>query len=851
MPKPNLRDNPRSGSLARALVATLLTACLFPALAGAQSRAERERIAELPEVYRAWLVEVAAILSDAERTAFLALEQDYQRDAFIERFWQVRDPYPDTARNEARDAWESRLAQARQEFASLDEDRARLFLLNGPPALRMAASCASTWPLEVWVYPAGDRLPEVLVLVFVQRFAQGRYVLWNPAEGIAALFQFAPPNADERRLLEELQRGCPRADQIAAAIASVARRGALQYTMLLARAERPIEPPSREWVATFNAYSTDIPPDADRLPVELAVSYPGRRQSRSILQATLSVPAEAAATAELGGHRSYNFLLNGEILLDRRLFDAFRYKFDLPAGDEGVPTAAIPLVFERFLRPGTYRLIVKLEDLNGGAFFRGEREIEVPQLDDEPLATIDDETAKILAEANAALSTLESSIRIVRPSGEFQSGLVRFDTLATGEEISVVEFVLDGRSILRKNRPPFSVELDLGQVPRTRTLRAVAFDEHGEEIASDEHLLNSSPHRFAIRLVEPRRGREYERSLRAEAQVELPEDATLERVEYYLNETLVATLYQEPWTQPIVLPPGDGVAYVRAVAYQVDGNSTEDLVFVNAPDNLEEIDVQFVELFTTVLDRRNRPMTDLGREDFVVVEDGVPQRLSRFERVENLPIHVVVLIDVSASMEPSLQTAREAALSFFEQAITPRDRAALVPFNDRPTLAVKMTNRVGDLGSGLAGLKAERGTALYDSVVFSLFYLNGIKGQRAILLLSDGKDENSRFRFDQTLDFARRAGVAIYTIGLDLPRFERETRRVLRTLADETGGRSFFVGSADEIAPVYAAIQQELRSRYLLAYQSTNTARDNKFRTVDVEVRRSGAEAKTLRGYYP
>jgi Ca-activated chloride channel family protein len=202
-------------------------------------------------------------------------------------------------------------------------------------------------------------------------------------------------------------------------------------------------------------------------------------------------------------------------------------------------------------------------------------------------------------------------------------------------------------------------------------------------------------------------------------------------------------------------------------------------------------------------------------------------------------------------MEPVLDRARDAALEFFREAIQPRDRAALIPFNDRPMLAVKMTGRQEDLAGGLAGLKAERGTALHDSVVFGLFYFNGIKGQRAILLLSDGEDTHSRFSVAQTLDFARRAGVAIYTIGLDVKRTETEYRKLLRQLAEETGGRSFFIDEIAELGPIYAAIQRELRSRYLIAYQSNNVSRDPRFRTVEVELDRAGLEAKTLRGYYP
>jgi Ca-activated chloride channel family protein len=162
-----------------------------------------------------------------------------------------------------------------------------------------------------------------------------------------------------------------------------------------------------------------------------------------------------------------------------------------------------------------------------------------------------------------------------------------------------------------------------------------------------------------------------------------------------------------------------------------------------------------------------------------------------------------------------------------------------------------MTNQLEALAGGLAGLKAERGTSLYDSVVFSLFYFNGVKGQRALVVLSDGKDEGSRFGISETLDFARRAGVAIYTIGLNIPRSETETRKVLKALGEETGGGSYFIKDAAELQAIYDGIQQELRSRYLLAYQSTNIARDNKFRTVEVDVKRSGLEAKTLRGYFP
>lgn len=841
-----------------ALLAAGIVLCVCVPPAFAADSAEEIALAALSPEDRRWLDEVATILTKEERAAFLKLEKDYQRAAFIERFWQARDPYPDTAKNEMRDAWETRVAESLEMFGSLTDPRSRFYLLNGPPDARIEARCSmTTWPLEVWAYARSERIrgDDYTLFVFYRPFNQGAWRLWYPYDGLGVLLQFARSGASDRELLQEIGRDCIGQENLAAILGGLLARGRTDFERQVNQALAPIAPISREWVATFNAYSTDVPTGAAPLDAELTIAYPGRRQSRTVLQGTLAVPAEGVATADVAGVKSYNFLLNGEVLLGRKLFDSFRYKFDLPVGavaGGGDPTSAtIPLIFERFLRPGSYTLILKLEEMNGGAFFRKAVPIEVPAVEGPMPATMDPESLTIFDEANAVLATLDNGIKIVRPRGEIQAGLVRFDSLITGGAIREVQFHLDGRPLLRKIRPPYSVELDLGQVPRTRLLRAEGFDESGELLAWDEIQVNASPHRFRVRLLEPRRGQRYEKSLRAEAEVELPEEGALERVEFYLNETLMATLYQEPFTQPIALPSSEEIAYVRVVAYQVDGNSTEELVFVNAPDNLEEIDVQFVELFTAVVDGADRPVEGLVESDFRVEEDGVPQTLTRFEKQENLPIHAAILLDVSASMEPNLETAKAAALKFYQEAIRPRDRGALIVFNDRPSLAVKMTNQLDELAGGLAGLKAERGTALYDSIVFSLFYFNGVKGQRALVILSDGKDEGSRFGIEETLDFARRAGVAIYTVGLDIPRSETETRKVLKKLAEETGGDSFFIKDIADLEAIYDGVQKELRSRYLLAYQSTNSARDNKFRTVEVKVGRPGLDAKTLRGYYP
>ncbi|MEZ5332906.1 MAG: VWA domain-containing protein [Thermoanaerobaculia bacterium] len=389
----------------------------------------------------------------------------------------------------------------------------------------------------------------------------------------------------------------------------------------------------------------------------------------------------------------------------------------------------------------------------------------------------------------------------------------------------------------------------MGNTPQLLTLTAIGLDGDGNEVARDIMDLNSSPHRFDVTLIEPHKGGEYGDLVRAEARVDVPADQAVDHVEFRVNDELAATIYQPPWVQQLRLPGAGTLAYVSAKAVQPDGNAVEDLVYVNAPDYLEEVDVQFVELYISVLDKELRPVQGLTARDFTVLEDGSTQQPIRFSEVRNLPIHAGILLDISASMEDRLELAQSAALAFFEQAIQPKDRAALITFNDHPNLTVKFTNELRSLAGGLAGLKAERGTALYDSLVFALHYFNGIKGQRALVLLSDGEDEHSRFPFEDSLEYARRAGVAIYSIGLDLDK--REARRKLERFSEETGGRAFFIDDAHRLAEIYATIQTELRSRYYLAYQSTNSSDADEFRTVDVQVDVKGAEAKTLRGYYP
>jgi VWFA-related protein len=890
----------------------------------------KARIAALAPGYRQWLEDVELLIGKDERAQFLALDKDYQRDGFIHRFWEARNPVPGASRNIFKLRWESRLAVLREEYGSIREDRARMRLLHGEPDAVVKTDCGmALWPVEIWHYVGGERLPRDLYLVFYQRGAGGPYRLWRRTDGLAELMARVN-NIDPKDLgiigkstrLEGdqnliyfavwMRENCGGAwSAIYPAIASTDRED--QGTLLDHVFASP-PPRDAEWLASFRGVSTDLPPNAEPLPAKLGLAFPGRLRGRTVVQGTVLVPAAAATPADLEGHKSYNFLVSGEILQGTELAESFRYRFDLPAA--AARDGTLPLSFERALAAGDYLLVLRIEDLHSHRNFRAEQPLAVPRADTLPEIATAREAPAVTAALEAARAELrspgaageagkaagtaaaataagpaggngapaaamagaapaaarpagEASVHLVPPPAEAQTGAVRLEARTGGEGIRKLTFFLDGKPMLSRIRPPFTVALNLEAVPVTHEVRVTAYDAAGRELASDTLTLNPPRQRFAVRLLEPRAGSHHRGQALVRAEVNLPDGASLDRLELFLDDQRVATLYQAPFSQVIPLPgpvgPGavtgagagsrGGAAranFVRAVAYLAGGGSAEDLAVINSADPIERLDVRLVELSAAVLDRSGHPAGTLGVEDFKVLDGGEPQTLLRCERVRDLPLHLLFAIDTSASMAATLPQVQKAALAFLRRTLTPKDRAALLTFSDSPVLRTAFTNDLEMLGGALAGLNAERGTALWDSLVYGLTYMRGAQhGQSALVLFTDGGDHVSRLRFEEALEFARRGGIPIYTVGIGIPRLDLQDRGRLAKLASDTGGRSFFIDSAAELDGVHAAIEDELRSRYLLAYQPKAQPREGEFRAVEVRVAGEGLRVKTIRGYYP
>jgi Ca-activated chloride channel homolog len=270
--------------------------------------------------------------------------------------------------------------------------------------------------------------------------------------------------------------------------------------------------------------------------------------------------------------------------------------------------------------------------------------------------------------------------------------------------------------------------------------------------------------------------------------------------------------------------------------------------------------VDLVSLNVTVMESTHY-VTDLEQKDFNVFEDGVKQDVTFFNKT-NLPIALAVLLDTSASMDTKLPTAQEAAIGFARR-LRPQDLAEVIDFDNRVTVLQQFTNSAPELETAIRRTSAGGSTSLYNAVYIALKDLKKIVAKnsdeirrQSIIVLSDGEDTSSLLPFEEVLDLAKRSETAIYTIGLrdneigGGSRTFKEAEFVLRQLAQQTGGRSFFPNQLSDLNTVYGQISDELSSQYTVGYTSKNPKRDGAWRRVVVQVARPGVAARTKLGYF-
>ena len=269
------------------------------------------------------------------------------------------------------------------------------------------------------------------------------------------------------------------------------------------------------------------------------------------------------------------------------------------------------------------------------------------------------------------------------------------------------------------------------------------------------------------------------------------------------------------------------------------------------------VDVQF-----SVTDRNGRFVPGLRAQDFLVEEDGRRQEIRNFSRESELPLTLGLLIDTSPSVRHVSEEEKDTAVAFLESILRSKDLALVIGFDRSVTLVQDYTENTTMLKRAIDDLEIGGGTSLYDAVYLVCEEkLRDEAGRKAIILISDGEDTTSKVKFNEALIAAHQSDSVIYAISNSMRTgfFQTGRRRgglgggdigTVRKFSDETGGTTFVLNNQNSFKKIFAQIAAELRSQYSLAYISTNSARDGKYRQIKIVPRDSSYNVKARKGYY-
>lgn len=268
-------------------------------------------------------------------------------------------------------------------------------------------------------------------------------------------------------------------------------------------------------------------------------------------------------------------------------------------------------------------------------------------------------------------------------------------------------------------------------------------------------------------------------------------------------------------------------------------------------------DVRLVNVYATVLDQQNAPVGGLTKDNFKLTEDGVPQTIAVFARESELPLSIVLAIDVSLSAKKELKLEVESARRFVHALMRPQDSLALYQFSERVDELVKFTSNMASVDSGLDRIRHGSATALYDAIYLGARSLTNRKGRKVMIVITDGGDTMSSVNYQEALRAAQESEAVVYSlivqpIASDAGR-DLGGEHALIQMSRDTGGKHFYA-TATQLDRTFQEVSEELRTQYLLAYYPVKRLTSSQFRQIKVDVSadvpNGPAVARHRTGYY-
>ena len=293
-----------------------------------------------------------------------------------------------------------------------------------------------------------------------------------------------------------------------------------------------------------------------------------------------------------------------------------------------------------------------------------------------------------------------------------------------------------------------------------------------------------------------------------------------------------------------------GRAAVSGGAGTSDDDPQSSMITLHARVN--EVNVLFI-----ATDKHGKFVRDLNQADFSILDDHKPpQAILNFRRETDLPLHLGLLVDVSGSVDSRFDFEQNAATSFLQHTVRAGfDKAYIVGFNNHSQIAQDFTDNVQLLSVGVHKLHDGGGTALYDAVYHACKdkFLKDRPDhpvRKAIVIVSDGEDNQSEISKAQAIEMAQRSEVIIYAISTDDSGLVMRGDKVLEQLAEATGGRAFFPFKMKDITHSYAAIEDELRSQYVVSYKPANFDADGRYRSIEISSLKKDLQVRARKGYF-
>jgi Ca-activated chloride channel family protein len=451
--------------------------------------------------------------------------------------------------------------------------------------------------------------------------------------------------------------------------------------------------------------------------------------------------------------------------------------------------------------------------------------------------------------AALAIPLNAQTVRITEKPSKLVSGTLYVPVVAT-DPVDRLELLINGIPFTETKGQRMTAEVSVGFYLRRLRMRAVGYDAEGNVVGEDEMVVNDPRPPFRVNLQAPA---EWPESGSAELHAVLtaPSNMRIDAVDFFIGEEKVSSDTSAPWAATVDATAHANAVYARVVARTNRGIEANDVVFFGDRAHAEtQVTVQQIPISIAEGNVPLRP------EHLTLLDNGEQRPVESLVPASDLPLNVILLIDYSESMLEELPVVKAAARQFAKELLRPQDRLAVVGFNQQTFWLTGWTNDWNRVADAVDRVKPIGETHLYDSVIEMLYEIQKAEGRHALVVLSDGVDQGSRFKLEHLVHYARYAGVPVYPVVKNsrLSKWMRfgvgrlQARRLER-IADDTGATYFIIQKESELPAVYGRIARELRQQYQIVFHSEATMADQ-WRPLKA-TSSAGHSLRIPRGYFP